>query len=194
MSRRYFTHIIIVSLCVAVLFVLIHGCAPDRLFAPDEVVVPDTPAYVLDALRSAYESMSLGAYADLLHRDFRYVFADPGKAPFDREDDLASTGRMFSGVEQKNSAGQDAPAVGSIAFTQLEILEDWERVTGDEVYWSDEEIVMRALIQYRFVLYLKRGGKTCASGRQVVYAVAVKTEDWDGSLYWRWQLLGQRDL
>ncbi|MBU0740723.1 hypothetical protein KKA85_08690 [bacterium] len=194
MRKRHATRILIVTLAAAAGFALLHGCALDRPFAPDDVAASATPASVLDALRNAYESMSLDAYANLLHRDFHFVFADPGKAPFDRGADLASTGRMFSGVAQKNSAGQDAPAVAGVAFARLEILGGWERVTGDEVTWSGEADVMRALIQYRFALRLERGGRICASGRQVVYAVAVETEDWDGSLYWRWQLLGQRDL
>jgi len=194
MTKAIVTRILLAVLCVGALGALFVGCTHDLPFVPDAVDAPATPDPVLAALRASYEGMDIAAYANLLHRDYRFIFRDPGKASFDREDDLASTGRMFSGVDQKNSAGGDAPAVDRIVFSRLEVLEGWDRVVGDEVDWSDETDVMRALIDYRFLLYLKNGDRKCASGRQIVYAVAVKTEDWDGSLYWRWQLLGQRDL
>jgi len=194
MEKRYFTRSLAALLVAAAGLALVSGCAHDQPFAPDDVVAPAAANNVLDALRDAYESMSIEAYANLLHPDYRFIFAGRGKAPFDRDDDLASTGRMFSGIDQKNSAGGDAPAVGSIVFERLEILEGWERVAPGEIDWSDESGVMRALIAYRFVLRLKNGHVLSPSGRQVVYAVPVRTEDWDGALYWRWQLLGQRDL
>ncbi len=193
MYKRYSVRILIIILSTIPVMALFTGCATDLPFGPDDPVVRPAPGIVLVALQDAYESMSIEAYTNLLHPDYRFMFADPLKVAYERDDDLASTRRMFSGVDQKNSAGQDAPAVASIAFNSLKILEDWEPVDADEVTWSDETEVWRAVIRYGFVLNLKNGRKISAGGRQIVYAVAVKTEDWDGSLYWRWQLLGQRD-
>ncbi len=193
MYKRYSVRILIIILSTIPVMALFTGCATDLPFAPDDPVVRPAPGIVLVALQDAYESMSIEAYTNLLHPDYRFMFDDPLKVAYERDDDLASTRRMFSGVDQKNSAGQDAPAVASIAFNSLKILEDWEPVDADEVTWSDETEVWRAVIRYGFVLNLKNGRKISADGRQIVYAVAVKTEDWDGSLYWRWQLLGQRD-
>ncbi|MBC8424660.1 hypothetical protein H8E07_11090 [bacterium] len=193
MKNRHSTRNPVPVLLAVAALALLAGCTPDAINAPDDVTAPDTPAGVLDALREAYESMSIEAYADLLHPDFRFIFADPRKAPYAREDDLASTGRMFSGVDQKNSAGGDAPAVAGIVFDKLEILEGWERVSGDEVDWSDEPHVMRALIDYGFTLNLKSGGRLRAAGHQVVYACAVEAGIRFSTRYWRWQLLGQRD-
>jgi hypothetical protein len=193
MYKRYCVRTIIIILLVTATGVIFTGCATDIPFAPDDPVVRPAPGIVLVALQDAYESMSIEAYSNLLHPDYRFIFDDPHKAPYGRDDDLASTGRMFSGVDQKNSEGRDAPAVASIAFNRLEILGDWEPAADGEVSWSDETEVWRAEIRYGFVLYLKNERKITAGGRQIVYAVAVKTEDWDGSLYWRWQLLGQHD-
>jgi hypothetical protein len=194
MQKRYVNSIVTASLFGAVVIASLTGCTPDDIFAPDDVTAPATPEQVLEDLREAYETMSIEAYARLLHPDYRFIFKAPGKAPFTREDDLVSTGRMFSGVDQKNSAGGDAPAVARIEFTHLEVLGGWERVVVDEVDWSDAPDVMRARVSYRFVLHLKRGGRLCAGGDQIVYAAPVAAGNWDGSSYWRWQLLGQRDL
>ncbi len=194
MQKRYHSRMFVPALFAAATLALLAGCSPDAVYAPDDVTAPSTPDQVVEALRDAYESMSIEAYADLLHPDFRFIFADPGKAPFLREDDLASTGRMFSGVDQKNSAGGNAPAVESIVFDELEVLEGWERVVGDEVDWSDESYVVRAVISYRFTLNLKSGRRLGAGGRQVVYAASVLAEKWDYRRHCRWQLLGQRDL
>jgi len=193
MYKHYCVRTLIIILFAVSALAIFTGCATDIPFAPDDPGVRPAPGIVLHALRDAYESMSIEAYTNLLHPDYRFIFDDPLKAPYGRDDDLASTRRMFSGVDQKNSAGQDAPAVASIVFNHLEIIESWEPAGADEVTWSDETDIWRALIRYGFVLNLKTGRRISADGRQVVYAVAVKTEDWDGSLYWRWQLLGQRD-
>ena len=193
MIRRYPNRILIALMVFAGGFALLHGCARDDLLAPDPTTVHTDPGLVLESLRAAYEAMDVEAYERLLHRDFRYMFADAAKTPYDREDDLASTGRMFSGEDRKNSAGRIAPAVASIAFDRLEILEDWAPAAPGEVDWSDAQDVVRAEIAYAFVLHLAAGTHMNVRGRQVVYAVPVRTEDWDGSLYWRWQLLGQRD-
>jgi len=194
MQKCYFTRYLVPALLAAAALALLTGCTPDATFAPDDMTAPATPDQALEALREAYESMSIEAYADLLHPDFRFIFADSRKAPYARVDDLASTGRMFSGVDQKNSTGGDAPAVAGIVFDKLEILEGWDRVGDDEVDWSDEPHVMRALVEYSFTLNLKSGGRLRAAGRQVVYACSVEAENWDFTRYWRWQLLGQRDL
>ncbi len=193
MFKRYRIRTLIITLFAPLAFIAFHGCATDIPFAPDDPITRTNPDHVLDSLRDAYERMSIESYEALLHPDYRFIFADPRKAPYGRDDDLASTGRMFSGVTGKNSAGEDAPGVASIVFNQLEMLERWRPAGLDEVDWSDETGVMRAVIRYGFVLNLKEDRRLSVSGRQIVYAVPVKTEDWDGSLYWRWQLLGQKD-
>ena len=192
MTRR---HLIRTTIAITALgLALLYGCAADEILTPDPAFVESDPGPALEALRTAYETMDIEAYEALLHADFRFIFADADKAAFAREDDLASTERMFSGEDRKNSSGGDAPAVASIEFQRLEVLDEWSPADDGEVDWSEAEDVRRARIAYGFVLHLKNGTLVNAHGLQIVYVAPTAVEDEDGALRWRWQLLGQRDL
>ena len=164
-------------------FTLFFGCSSDHPTAVDDPAGAGLggPAEVLTEMRRVYEAMDPVAYERLIHSEFRFM-TDLDEL-LDREEDLASTRRLFSGVAQKNSAGRDVPAIRSIEFLTLDLVEEW--AVADDAHWSEAVLVRRAVVDYRFILHLD-DGRILASGRQLVWAADLMDDGW--------KLLGQQDL
>lgn len=182
----------LLSLCLLLpaLMLLSAGCGEDDITAPVQEPTFDPPSsaiMLMQMFATAYTDMDLDLYGNLLHDDFRFFFIHAQDGYFDREDDLISTGNMFSSEAGINSQGYLTRAINSIDVDQMLLVEPWADVDPDDPDFGSVDGAQEALYQCRLVLYHNEGTITLQEP-QVFYAAPAGA---DGET--TWSLLGQRD-
>lgn len=168
-------------------FVILAGCSDDPVTpTPAPPAGPETPEALMADFRAAYAGMDIDAYDALLDDRFEFRFIDgEGPAPaFDKPEDVASTGTMFSGLPHTNPDGISTSGISSIDFEILTLIRPWTAVHVGDPYFGDVEGAKTAYYDARITVYLTTGTITVDT-YQTFYAVP----DDEGL----WSLLGQVD-
>lgn len=148
---------------------------------------PATPEELITRLAAAYADRDLGAYADLLAKDFAFSTVpcgvdDLGRGPVEtmwgRDEELTIAGRMFSGKACVNSRGASVPAVLSITVDQCELRVPWKSANE-----SGRPEVLRAVYRMRVRLMLETGRMLLIDGPTTFYAEPA--EDPVGGTTWK---------
>ena len=174
---------VLLCVCLAV----VAGCSDDDgttdpgsllLFPP-----PPSPADLMTEFRAAYADMDSAAYAEGLHADFRFVFAN--LSVWDRATDLSSIGTMFSRAPGNTPDGTGGPGLRTVEFDTLIALGPWITLPSDHPMFPDDE---RAEFHATIRFILDDATTLTVDSNQIFY---VRYED-EGETP-RYVLVGQQD-
>lgn len=185
---------------------LVALCASGCIFSPDtdqnptpnpgpEYPFPSTLEQLMENFKTAYTSMDIDGYRDMLHDEFKFIFL-PGEGPsdfFTRQEELSSAENMFSGEPHVNPDGDPVRAISSIRVENLDPVEPWEDVPPSYPYFGEyaDDGAQIGYYQVRIVLEHDDGTITVSS-KQFFFAIPVE-EDQNGTTRTRWKLIGQED-
>ncbi len=160
---------------------------------PDsEIVWPDTPEKLMENFKIAYSGMEIDDYRDILHADYKFVFAN-GLGTWERDDDLRSTENMFAGNPGEDpDTGAIKPGVQSISVNSLILIDDWVHESPTHPNFPDSE---RALYDVMIVFTLEGGENTITvDSRQLFYVKSEEIDMEDGTTKTKFFLFGQEDF
>jgi len=169
------------------LAVVLAGCSDDSFVAPDTNPGAVSPTQLMANFNDVYSEMDIAGYRDLLDDRFLFFFNNGGTL-WTKDEDLISTGNMFSGEALTNSDGVLTSAISEIVVDQLLIRGVWEPVLASHSHFGDIPGVQMAVYQIRFVFMHPSGTMTVESD-QIFYAVPITA---DGVT--QWSLIGQADV
>jgi hypothetical protein len=156
-----------------------------------DAIFPDEPDDVLVNFLYAYASRNIDTYRRCLGDGYAFLFkqsdVDDLTLPFDRllrEEDLASTTRLFSG----QPAGSE-PGVASLDFTQFEALTMWSDSTDPE--FPDTQ---RRLFQVDLEVVRPLGTTILIAGQAELFVAGRDSILPGGAVRPHWELAGHRDL
>lgn len=164
----------------------------------DPYPFPDTPSQLMANFRKAYDEMDIDEYRDVLHEDFAFVFVDgspvaPPNGVYTREEDLASTARMFSGEQGQDPGGEPKPGVLEVELQSFDRLTDWMDVPLDDPHFPGS---CMAIFDVRIVLYLDTPSNNTITidSLQYFHVVSAAGEQRNSQAGLRYYLAGQRDV
>jgi hypothetical protein len=187
----------------AVLALSIGGCfdsgdPEDTDPPPVAYPFPDTVEQLMTNFRDAYDSMNITEYDNVLHEDFRFIFAEGSDIDpdgyFTREEDLLSTTHMFNGEQGMSDIGEIKPGVRDIDFRLLtQLSPTWEVVPESDV---DFPGASRAIFDVELVFNLRDDGNSTITidSQQCFYVQSEPEEIAGGGSRLRYYLIGHRDL
>jgi len=157
-----------------------------------EVVWPDTPVKLMGNFEIAYSTMEFSVYEEVLHEDYKFVFAD-GLVIWERLDDLRSTENMFAGNPGEDpETGAIKQGVQSISINTLDQIGDWIHEPETHPHFPDSE---RALYEVMIVFTLEGGDNTITvDSQQLFYVKSEEIDMGDGTTKTRFFLYGQQDF
>jgi hypothetical protein len=123
------------TLAVTVILALIvTGCSDDddsSPTAPPPVEPPpQTPTELVQRLRTVYAARDLDAYDDLLAADFLWL-PQGGPDAYERDEELAVTGRMFTGAE-----GVGGMRISQIVIDQFQPQGVWVDTPAEDTHFG----------------------------------------------------------
>jgi hypothetical protein len=163
---------------------------------PPEAVWPDTPEKLMGNFEIAYLTMDYTIYEDVLHEDYKFVFAD-GLRIWERLDDLESMQNLFAGNPGEDpDTGAIKPGVQSIDINTFIPLGDWIHEPATHPNFPDSE---RALYNVMLVFNLGLGDDGTPStitvqSDQLFYVRSEEIDQGDGTTKTKFFLLGQQDF
>ena len=163
----------------ALLAVLLTGCTDEGIVTAPEAAkgYPEatTPEILLENFVQAYTGRDLEGYADLLHKDFVFTFLPCDvqelglkKDHYSREDELASAGRMFSGLPHVRENGRVVPAILEIIQERVQQLTAWESA-GD----PERPEIVQAVYHLRIRFVRGEAGDVVVDGPGIFFASPV---------------------
>ncbi len=165
------------------------GCTGGDLVAPldltKQATLATTPDLLMELMAQAYADRDLDCYADLLAEDFVFTFLPCdvkdlglGQDHWNREDELISAGRMFSGEPHVRDDGTVVPAVIAI-----EVLDCRQTIPWEEAQDREHPGTLRAVYSMR-VLFVRDGASDLlVDGPSIFYA--EPGQDNDGNIVYR---------
>ncbi len=172
-------------LCIGLTLILVvlAGCAGNDPMAPSgqqkQVTGATTPTLLMEKIALAYAERNLDCYADLLAEDFVFTFLPCdvkdlglGQDHWNREDELISAARMFSGEPHVMDDGTVVPAVIAI-----EVLECRQTIPWEDAGAGYGTGTLRAVYSMR-VLFVRDGASDLmVDGPSIFYAEPGKDND-----------------
>jgi hypothetical protein len=174
----------------------LSGCSGDDPVTPDTTpesnyVWPDTREKLMANFERAYSEMDFDEYANCLHPEFKFIFAD-GITSYERQDDLDSTQNMFAGNPPENPTFIINAGVQSITINTLVIASTWVHEPETNPLFPDS---WKALYNASLRFYLDGGTNTITvSSQQQFYIRSEEVDQGDGTTRTRFYLFGQEDL
>lgn len=112
---------------------------------------PGTPDQVMQNFQTAYETRNIGAYQEILHRDFLMILQDQTITEFpdvgttlDVSEEIRIHQRMFSGLAVTDPEGDLVPGVKAIYFSTFRALDSWVMSPSEDIIpnaeWAPFEV------------------------------------------------------
>jgi len=189
----------LVILCCCI--ILTYGCAKHKETvgpAPSEPYqFPDTPDQLMANFVEAYSGMDYQGYADVLHKDFRFVFqeCDVDKLDLDsnllgKEQELEVAVNMFSREPVQKDDGSVIAAIEDIRFLDFHPLGSWE-TTNELAQYPN---AVRRTYQVRVEFIRPSDTNILVEGQSVYYVTCKETDCGANELRPYHQLIGWVDL
>jgi len=158
---------------------------------PEPYQWPDTADKLMENFERSYIEMSIDAYRDVLHTDYKFIFI--GNETWYRDDDLASTDNMFAGNPGIDPETQELKdGVQSIAINTLLKQTPWEDVPANDPDFPNSK---KAYFQVLIIFTLDGGLNTITvDSDQMFYVKSEEVDQGDGTTRTRFYLYGQRDI
>lgn len=159
---------------------------------------PDTPSQLMANFRRACDEMDVDEYRDALHESFVFVFVDgspvaPASGVYTREEDLASTTRMFGGEQGQDFDGETRPGVLEIQIVKFDRLTDWMDAS---LIGPDFPGSCLAIFDVGINLFLDTPSHNTITidSLQYFHVVSAAGDERNGRAGLRYYLVGQRDV
>ncbi len=190
-------------LLAALLGVTLFGAA-GCLFSPDDDVTPppppppvlqfpDTPDKLMANFRTAYSTMDIDAYDDVLHPDFRFLFKpeDAATLPtsfYIKAEELQVARNMFSGDAIVRPEGT-VPGISSITIHTMDRQGVWSDVGPSDPEFPNTQ---RALFQVA-IDFARTGDSTIQVTGATEFYVSSRDSLHNGAVRPYYQIRGWRD-
>jgi len=177
-------NILQIAAMVAGILLLLGGCSSKQEIVTPEgrsgYLLPGSPDKLMANFVTAYGSMDLEGYAQVLHEDFVFTFqlCDVQKLGLledhlTRQEELAVAANMFSRAEVTKDDGRKVPGIHFIEFLYCERVSAWEAAAG----FKDRDEVLGATYDMVVEITQMTGSVITIQGRSVFYVTGAGTVD-----------------
>jgi hypothetical protein len=160
-------------------FFLSPGCSDNEVVKGPEIAenfaLAVTPDILLENFALAFATRDIALYGEILDEDFAFTFlpcdvADLGLKSnhWNREDELKSATRMFSGKPHIRDDHTFVAAITVIEFLEMQQITPWSQA-GD----PDRDGVLRATFDMKVRFGREGAGDLVVAGPSIFYAVPV---------------------